>query len=76
MFKFRVLLIYGVTWLGWGAVAQSQINAYSISLSLAAVLSLFTSLVTLLAYAPQAAAKNKIPLASQKGVLRSINSFK
>ena len=50
--QLKVLVIYGVTWLAWGAVAQSQINAYSISLSLAVVLSLGTSLVTLLALAP------------------------
>lgn len=71
-----MLLIYGVTWLAWGAVAQSQINAYSISLSLAVVLSLGTSLVTLLALAPQAIAKTKIQLSTQLGMLKALNAFK
>ena len=50
--QLKVILVYGVTWLAWGAVAESQIGAYSISFSFTVVLSLGTSLFTLLALAP------------------------
>ena len=36
-----------MTWLCWGGVAQSQIQAYSMSFSLCLIVSLFTSLATL-----------------------------
>jgi hypothetical protein len=63
---YRNLFLYGLTWLAWGAVAQSQIGAYSLSFSLALLLSLGTSLFTLVALGPKSYAsvnrKNKAEL--------------
>ena len=70
-----MVVIYGVTWLAWGAVAESQIDAYSISLSFSVVLSLGTSLFTLLALSPQATASTKISLRSQSGLSTAITAF-
>lgn len=71
-----MLLIYGVTWLAWGAVAESQIGAYSISFSFSVVLSLGTSLFTLVALAPQAAKLTKVKILSHQGVAMTANAFK
>lgn len=50
--QLKVLLVYGSTWIAWGAVAQAQVGAFSISISFSVVLSLGTSLFTLIALAP------------------------
>lgn len=55
-----------MTWLVWGTIASTQINAYSLSLSFAVVLTLGTSIFTLIALAPSAKKKRKIDLARVK----------
>lgn len=54
-----MLVQYGLTWLAWGTIAHSQINAYSMSVSFAVILTLGTSIFTLLALAPQYAARKR-----------------
>jgi hypothetical protein len=54
-----VLLQYGLTWLAWGTIAHSQINAYNMAISFAVILTLGTSFFALLMLAPQYAVRKR-----------------
>ena len=68
-------LIYGFTWLAWGSVAWSQINAYKLAFSLAVCLHLGTSIFTLAALLPKAAANSGFKLDSY-GFSKAVETLK
>lgn len=60
--RTKHLLQYGLTFIGWGAVAATELSSYSFGFTLALSLQLGTAILTLIALGPATAKVKKISI--------------